>query len=105
MDRALVKNAADKEQVKSARKKETSRRDNELLDVEHMLASFNGRRFMWRFLQMCGMFETSFSQSTNQTFFNEGQRNIGLKLMSDINEANPDAYMTMMKESKGEKYV
>jgi len=105
MNQPLVRNAADKEQVKGAKRKEKSRRENEVVDTQYILSSFNGRRFLWRYLELCGVFKTSFSPESSQAAFNEGQRNVGLRLLSDINEANPDAYLQMMKESKGDKYV
>jgi len=101
----LVKNAADKDQVKNAKRKEKHRQDKNIMDMQHVLGSLNGRRLMWKYLTICGIFETSFSTDTNRTMFNEGQRNIGLAILADINEANPEAYLLMMKESKGEKYA
>ena len=100
----LVKNAADKDQVKTAKKKEKSREENDKMDIQHILSSINGRRFLWGILQFCGVFETSFNQNTNQTMFNEGQRNVGLRLLSKIQEADAAAYITMVKEYEGNMY-
>jgi hypothetical protein len=98
--KAFVGNAADEEQVKSAREKEKSQRDRELDDVRTVLANPVGRRFLWRYLSLCGVFTESFSVNEMMTAYNEGRRNIGLKLLADIHESQPDAYLTMMQEAK-----
>lgn len=95
-------NAADKGQVKEQENKERRGRERELGDIRWILSSPQGRRFFWRYLGECGVFKTSFTGSS-QTFFNEGQRNVGLMLLADLNEAQPDAYVTMMKEAKENK--
>lgn len=98
----VVKNAADKNQVKEAEGKVKRTRERELNDVRMVLSTLQGRRFVWRYLSECGVFRTSFT-GNSQTFFNEGERNIGLKILADVNEAAPEAYLTMMNESKGDQ--
>ncbi len=99
-----MKNAADRSQVKQAEYKQKRSRENELDDVRHVLSTPNGRRFFWRYLSECGVFKTSFDGSS-RTYFNEGERNVGLKLMADVNDADPEAYVTMLLESRGDKDV
>lgn len=101
-ERSLVKNAADKEQVKKAGSKAERIREQELNDIRFLLSREQGRRFLWRYLEICGVYRSSFT-GNSQTFFNEGERNVGLKLLDDIMEAAPDAYLVMLKENKGEK--
>lgn len=81
-------------------RKALSRREEEVQDVAMLLASRTGRRFVWRYLTLCGVFKTSFDNSGSVTAFNEGQRNIGLRLMADVNDAAPDSYQVMLRESK-----
>jgi hypothetical protein len=95
------RNAADPTQVKEQAQKEKRGREKELDDVKFILSHRQGRRFYFRYLEECGVFKTSFT-GNSQTFFLEGQRNIGLKLLSDLNEAEPEAYIVMIKENKGE---
>ena len=99
-ENALVKNAADPQQVKQAGGAQRRKREMELRDVANILESQSGRRFVWRYLEECGVFKTSFT-GTSQTFYLEGQRNIGLKLLADVNDAAPDAYLVMLKENRG----
>jgi hypothetical protein len=96
---SYVKNAADKKQVRKAAQKEQSRRDKELNDLRFILNDVQGRRFLWRYLGECGVFRSSFTGSS-ETFFREGERNVGLKLINDIHEASPEAYILMIKENK-----
>lgn len=100
--KSFVKNAANQEQVQQAEGKVRKTREQELIDIKWILSEPIGRRFLWRYLDICGVFRSSFTQSS-ETFFLEGQRNIGLKILADINEAHPEAYLLMMKESKGEQ--
>ena len=96
-----VKNAADENQIKIEREKNKFKQDTEDNDLKFLLASDQGRRFIWNMLEKCGVFKSSFTGSS-ETFFLEGQRNIGLKLMSDIMRVDPDSYLKMIKSNKGE---
>ncbi len=101
-NKALVGNASDSQQVKNAKRSEESKRNQELNDVEFVLSTPQGRRFLWRLLGVCHVFKTSFTGNST-TFFNEGKRDIGLRLLADINEASPDSYLKMMQEAKKEQ--
>jgi len=95
---ALVQNAADPGQVKAAEEKLQFGREQELNDVAWVLSAPEGRRFFERYLGLCGVFRSSFGNGNDTTNFNEGERNIGLKLLNDLNEANPQAYVDMLQE-------
>jgi hypothetical protein len=99
---ALVKNTADKEQVKKAAQEEARIRQLQIDDVFFLLNHPQGRRFIWRYLGLCGVYRLSYTANSD-TNFREGERNIGLKLMNDIMDANPDAYLQMINENKKEK--
>jgi len=94
-----VANAADAEQVQAAGRKERFRNKQELEDVRTILELPAGRRFVWRYLEKAGIFETSFT-GNNTTFFNEGRRDIGLKLLADVMQAKPEAYVQMAQEAE-----
>lgn len=101
-EKALVGNAADEKQVKEAGEKVKRGRERELNDLRSILSTVQGRRFVWRFLEVCGINKCSFADDPHKTSFLEGQRNVGLRLQADIMDAEPNAYVTMMKESKGD---
>lgn len=92
----MQKNAADEQQISNAKQKEKLGRERELNDLKFLLSSEQGRRFVWRYLELCGVFKSSFTGSS-ETFFLEGQRNIGLKLLADVMEADPESYIKMQK--------
>lgn len=101
MEKVLVKNAADEQQVERAKERTLSKEEKDANDLRWVLNSKPGRRFMWRLLEECGVYKTSFT-GNSATFFNEGMRNIGLKLINEINNNAPEAYLVMLKEAKGE---
>ena len=71
-------------------------------DVRHVLSSVQGRRFVWRILDMAGVYRSSFTGNST-TFFNEGARNIGLRVLSDVMDAKPEAFLLMQQEDKKRK--
>lgn len=101
-EKSFVKNAADPKQVQRAGEKAVRGREREISDILWILSDPRGRRFFWRYLGICGVFRQSFTGNST-TFFNEGERNVGLKLLSDLNDARPEAYIEMMKEAKNKE--
>lgn len=88
----------------TARRKESederrARRVAEGEDLRRVMSTASGRRFVWGQLERAGVFRSSFT-GNSETFFREGQRNIGLMLLADVNEFCPEQYLTMLMESK-----
>ncbi|GEM_PF-1781496 len=73
-----------------------------LNDVRHVLSSVQGRRFVWWILDMAGVYRTSFTGNST-TFFNEGARNIGLRVLAYVMDAKPEAFLLMQQEDKKRK--
>lgn len=101
---ASVRNAADEDQIKEAKKKAGLERRQELSDLREVLALAGGRRLIWRYLSMCGVYRLSYALNAG-IYFAEGQRDIGLKLMADIMEANDEALILMMREAKSKEAI
>lgn len=100
-EKVAVKNTSDEQQVKAAGLKDRDRRRRELEDLAVVLSTQNGRRFCWRYLGKCGNYHTSFDAGNPHiTSFNEGARNIGLQLMVDLEEADPEAFLKMIEEGR-----
>lgn len=104
MKEAFVKNLADQEQVKSAEYKVKRNRQVELEDLYHVLQSEQGRRFVWRLLSHCGTFKSIWHPSA-QIHYASGMQDVGHFLMAEIVEADEEALLKMMTESKGAKNV
>jgi hypothetical protein len=97
---AIVANAADVRQVKEA-KKRVSKKD-ELLraDLKVVLSTVQGRRLVWRWLSECHTFRSVFSTDTATMAYLAGQQDIGHRMMAEIAQAHPDAYIEMMVEQR-----
>ncbi len=92
-------NAGDAEQVKARDKKQKTVRDRELDDLREILATKGGRRFVVRMLESTELFAVSKVMNAS-IYALEGKREIGKLLFGDLMEAQPEAYLLMMKESK-----
>ncbi len=66
-------------------------------DLKWVLSSKQGRRFMWGLLEQTGVYRSSFT-GNSETFFREGQRNVGLGLLALIHEHCPKRYSEMVEE-------
>lgn len=92
-------NAADPKQVKNSKERAELLREQELRDFGVIVSTREGRRYVWNLLKRCHIFTTSWEPSA-KIHFNEGERNVGLRILTDINEANPAAYAVMQSEAK-----
>ena len=99
--KAFVKNAADEGQVLDAANEENKREKKELAELKSVLESKSGRALIWRYLSLCGVFQLSYT-GNSETFFKEGKRDVGLKIMAEIMEASSDKYLLMQKEAMEE---
>jgi hypothetical protein len=79
---------------------EAFERKRELADIRAIMDTEHGRRFMTRLLGWSRLFQLSFTKEREVTDFNEGMRNIGLRLFAELDEACPDLLLRMMAEGK-----
>lgn len=100
-DKTLVKNAADEGQVKSASQKVKMKRDEELRDLRVVLSTIEGRRFVWKLLSHCKVFESVWHPSA-LIHHNSGKQDVGHFVMAEVVEANEKALLQMMQEAKGD---
>lgn len=91
--------ASDEAAVKRLEQKDRDLRETELEDLKKLLGVSYGRRLAWRVLEKAGVHRTSFTGNST-TYFNEGARNIGCWFLSEIMEADLDAYLIMLKENR-----
>lgn len=99
--KSFVKNATDAEQVKDAKEKVKFSRDQEKEDIKAVLSTVSGRRFVWRYMGLCGLHKISYlgQGCETHTLFLEGMRNVGLALEADIMDACPDKFVMMLTEN------
>lgn len=93
----------DPEAIKDAKGKAKALLLQQKEDIIALMAIPAFRRFVWVLLESTHIFSTSFT-GNSETFFKEGERNVGLKVFLRLQESDPDAYALMVKEnSKGAK--
>lgn len=82
---------------------EDQRRERELEreDLQRVMWTEWGRRFVYRHLSRAGVYRLSYNGNVNDTVFNEGQRNMGLMLISELLEVCPNEYRKMLTENSG----
>lgn len=66
-------------------------------DFMELMSTRAGRRFIKGLLVDCGIFQSSYTGSA-ETYFREGRRDIGLKVLARINDWCPHLYSTLMQE-------
>lgn len=93
-------NAADKESVAQQDRDARRKREGELADLRAALADPVASRVLWRVLERCHVYQTSFTGHGSRDSFLEGERNIGLWLISEMNEADPTGYANLIAKEK-----
>lgn len=78
-------------------------RSREVGDIKKILELPQGRRVIWKILTDCHIFNISFNLNTKQEDFREGERNIGLKVLDRVNEADVNAFAQMQAEYVSEQ--
>jgi len=83
---------------------ERLQRERATNDLRQVMSSKQGRRFVYRLLSGMGLYRLSFN-AENQllTAFNEGARNRGIELLTEIMEACPERYTEMLREQQEAK--
>lgn len=64
-----------------------------------IMATEDGRAWMWDHLANCGVFHSTYTQNPHDTAFNEGRRSIGLRLIADLRELSFKLYQAMETEA------
>lgn len=90
---------ADPRQVKRARRRETRLRRQREQDLRGICSTVSGRRWLWTLLGDAGLFMTSFDRDALGMAFKEGQRSLGLRVLAELNDLNPELYHTMALEA------
>jgi hypothetical protein len=92
-------NAADRKSIrrreKAARLADVQRREV----IVQLMSSAAGRQYVWDKLSECHIYVTTFNGDALQSAYMEGQRAIGLAMLSDLMIACPDQYILAMREA------
>ena len=89
-----------KESVPSER---AVRREQYEKDMRWLMGDPRGRRLMMKLLSDIGMYRCTYDAGMkdiqSEMLFREGQKNVGYRLMSEINSICPSTYFLMIKEN------
>lgn len=87
---------ARREQRKQMQREELSQ---EAVDLQTLMGEAWGRRIVYRMLDTAGVYTMSYVEGDpHHTSFNEGRRNMGNWLLSQLLALAPDEYGQMLKE-------
>lgn len=98
----LVRNAADRTQVRNAGRKEKQGRERELADMRAVLGTREGRRFVWRLMGWSGFLENPSNARGDMTHQNIGRGDCGRFLLAEILAADENAYLAMQTEARAD---
>ena len=73
--------------------------EQEAADFKWLMSDKRGRRIVWGLLDRTGLYKSSFT-GNSETFFKEGQRNVGLQYMAMIHTHCSDRYDLMVSEQR-----
>jgi|SRR5208337_646886 len=93
-------NAGDAQAVAKRQKSQKTRELQKRSALRAFLGTAEGRMWFWDVLSFCGVFHSSFSVEALLMAFNEGKRNVGNFLISEINQLSPEFYMKMAVENQ-----
>ena len=92
----------DPKQVRQKKTKMQLRRERETEELRALLEDKKMRDFLWRLLEQCGVYHTTFTGEGPSTFFNEGKRQIGLWVLEETFASDVSAYALMQTEQRNE---
>ena len=100
MSRPLQTNTSDRQQVKRAGRVEQRRHERILNSVRETMQSPASRLLFWHLLDEFSVYHSVFDHSGSIMYFNEGQRNAGLRIRALLLEADEAAYELMEREAR-----
>lgn len=80
--------------------KKKLKRQSELEDLRYLLQSQQGRRFFWRLLSHCSVYNSIFNTNALTQSHNSGRQDIGHFVQGEIVQASPDNYLKMQNEQQ-----
>jgi hypothetical protein len=91
-------NTADPRDVKAEQDAAAQLAAQRAQDLLWVLSDDRGRRVLLRVLALCHVYTSSFHPSGSSVYLLEGERNIGLKLVDELQKADPEAYARLLLE-------
>lgn len=99
MTRALVDNASDPQQVEQGKRTERMAQKDQDARWGRLLDSYDGRAVLWEVMGWSQPYRTTFVADPYRTAFNEGERNMSLRVLQRVSTLAPKAYQMMQQEA------
>lgn len=90
--------AGDAVSVKEKAKLAKVREEKRLNGLKQIMGSADGRLWMWKFLETCGLFSVQFN-GNSKDYFMLGMRNAGMPTFAEIQRHCMNEYLSMVKEN------
>ena len=95
-----IQDVGDPKQVRKRRTKVQIRRERELHEIREILNTSFGKGFIWRILEKCHMFHTTSHHEALSMARMSGERDVGLWLLDELDQSNPNAYIMLIREQQ-----
>ena len=90
-------NINDKKVVKKLEQKSKDIRMQQLNDLRTVLSNNSGMRVVWRLLEACNTFGSTYNENPTHAAYKSGKQDLGHFIMSEITEADENLLFKMMK--------
>lgn len=95
----MTYNASDRKQIREAKRMQRLSERARQATMSALMSNNLGRQYIYELLCRCHMFSPSFNTNALTMAFAEGERNVGLTLLSDIMAVCPDQYINLQREA------
>lgn len=93
----------DHKQVQDRTRQSKDRQREADAAIKAFMSHRDGRAWVWDLLSACGLYRMSArAGDAHMTYFHEGERNVGLRLLVQLQRACPQHYATMNQENAGD---
>lgn len=92
--------AGDHKSVQRFKSKEELIRQTELEDLRKLTETKPGRFFIYRIMEMCGVFQSGVGKESLRMAEGEGARKVGLDLRDELLEVDPKLYGQIIAEGE-----
>lgn len=96
--KGMVTKAGDANQVEVAKRRTAEAAKQADNDLRMLLSLPEGRRFLWRMLSHCRLYETPMGEAERITY-NIGRQDVGRFILREIQSVQPEAYIAMQQEA------
>ena len=93
-------NNDDKRARRAANAADKQDREDFVNGLKSCLSTREGRWFIWEILAWTSLFHDAFSPEANRMAFIVGQQSIGKRLLAEISDEQPEAWLQMIQENQ-----